>query len=44
MQNQNDGDDVGSTSNVEASPTTDFAELDLLIGQTEDDNEGDLRI
>lgn len=43
MQSQNDGDEVGSNSNIETSPTTNWAELDLLIGETEDDDEGDLR-
>lgn len=43
MQSQNDEDDVGSNSNVEASSTADLAKLDLFIGQIEDDDEGDLR-
>lgn len=42
MQSQNDGDDVSSNSNIEAPLTADLAELDLLIGQTEDDDEGNL--
>lgn len=34
MLSQDDGYNVGNNSNIEASPTADLAELDLLIGQT----------
>lgn len=43
MQSQDDGDSVGSNSNIETSPTSNLAELDLLIGQIEDYDKANLR-
>lgn len=45
MQNQDDGDDIVTSSNIGVSPLSlDLAELDMLIVHTEDSDEADLRL